>query len=342
MFEIREIKINSKYNPLLISKNAPLTQAWFFGEWQEIVGRKVRRFGITKDSETTGFFQIIKYPLIFSKNFLYIPHGPILKENIGGDFLKEFRQKLTDVAKEETAVFAIFDPFPKIEKNFDKYFKKTPVSRYHSSYFQPKYEWILNLEKPEEEILSEMHPKTRYNIHLAAKKGVKIEITPENFDKYFYDFYKLLEETANRDNFNLHPKIYYQNIFGKCDENKSAFLAVARYGGKILAINLILLFGNTAYFMFGGSSGEYKNLMAPSLAHWEAIREVKNRGFEIYNFGAINNENFSAKGGPASGWEGISRFKKGFGGKIFEYSDSYDLVLKPFWHRLYNIKKRFL
>ena len=30
-------------------ENAPFTQAWFFGEWQEKIGRKVRRFKIKKN-----------------------------------------------------------------------------------------------------------------------------------------------------------------------------------------------------------------------------------------------------------------------------------------------------
>lgn len=345
MFEFQEIKNATEYDPLMINKNAPFTQAWFFGEWQEAMGRKVRRFKIMKDSGTTGFFQVIKYPLIFSKNFLYIPHAPVLQSfSEGGDqlpreFLKEFHEKLLEIAKEENAVFLKFDPFlPR--RNFSeggsdmsKYFKKTPIAHYHSSYFQPKFEWILNLEKSEEEILSGMHPKTRYNIGLAKRKGIKIEIISGNFEKYFDDFYKLLEETTKRDNFNLHPKTYYQNIFSRCGEDKNAFLSVAKYDGKILAINLILLFGNAACFLFGGSSSEHKNLMFSHLAQWEAIKEAKKRRFSIYNFGGVdNNGNYKALGG-------VSIFKKRFGGELLEYSDSYDLILKPFWYYLYNLMK---
>ena len=344
MFEICEIKHKAEYNPLLILKQAPFTQAGFYGEWQEMMGRKVRRFeiirprrtslGLEKDSEIVGFFQVIKYPLLFSQSFLYVPHGPILKEvsYLGDEFLKTFHDKLLEITKEENAIFVRFDPFPKTENNFDKYFKKTPISHYHSSYFQPKFEWILNLEKPEEEILNEMHPKTRYNINLAQKRGIKIEIVNENFEKYFNDFNKLLEETARRDNFGLHPKIYYQNIF-KTLNSENAFLVIAGYKGKILLVNLVLLYGRAAYFAFGGSSGEHKNLMFSHLAQWEAIKEAKRRGFEVYNFGGIGN------GGEEL--EGVSFFKKRFGGGLLEYSDSYDLILKPFWYWLYNLYKKF-
>ncbi|MBI2446582.1 MAG: peptidoglycan bridge formation glycyltransferase FemA/FemB family protein [Parcubacteria group bacterium] len=338
MFEFFEIKNKAEYNPLLLAENAPFTQAWFFGEWQEKMGRKVRRFKIKKDSEIIGVFQIIKYPLPFSKSFLYIPHGPVLTSNTqqatsNNEFLKEFHEKLLKIAKEENAIFVRFDFHSRnsdygSKESYKSYFKKVPVYAYHSSYFQPKFEWILNLEKPEEEILNKMHPKIRYGIRLAENKGVRVEIIKTDFQKYFPDFYNLMKKTAERNKFSLHPEVYYKNIFTNCEGNKNAFLAIANYNNKILAINLILLYGEAASFIFGASSDEYKNLMATYLLHWKIIVEVKKLELKIYNFGAVG-ENF----------EGISRFKKRFGGELLEYSDSYDLILKPFWYYLYNLRK---
>lgn len=330
MFEFREIKSENEYKPLELNPDAPFTQSWLFGEWQEAIGRKVRRFEIRENTEIFGFFQAIVYNLVFSKKFIYMPHGPILTEKLYEKFWKQFKEETARVAKEENAIFARFDIFPKIENNSEKFFKKTPTYSYNSSYFQPKFEWILNLEKPEEKILSDMHPKTRYNIRLAEKKGVKIKIVKSDFKKYFEEFFDLLKETAKRDNFNLHSKIYYKNIFETLDSS-NAFLGVASYNDKILAINLILLYGETAYFVFGGSSDEFKNLMAPHLLHWKTIIEVKKIGLKVYNFGAVGKE-----------FEGISRFKKYFGGELSEYSDSYDLILNNFWYYLYNLRKWLL
>ena len=350
MFEIREIINKTEYNLLLISKQASFTQSWFYGEWQKMMGRKVRRFEVKKNSEVLGFFQIVRYPLPFNQNLLYIPHGPILRLvrqsfSDGGSldeggamdiFLKEFRDKLLEIVKEENAIFVRFDFYfhnwnYRSKENLNKYFKKVPNYAYSSVYFQPKYEWVLNIDKPENELLSSMHPKNRYNIRLAENKGVAIEIIENNFEKYFETFFSLLSETAKRDNFHLHPKAYYQNVFTTLEKN-NAFLIVARYGEKILLVNLTLLFGGTAYFLFGGSSGEHKNLMFSHLAQWEAIKEAKQREFRIYNFGGVD-------GGEQKNLGGVSFFKKRFGGQLLEYSDSYDLILKPFWYYLYNLRK---
>lgn len=332
MYEIREIRDKAEYDPLLISKQAPFTQAWFYGEWQEMAGRKARRFEIKKNSEIAGFFQVIKYPLFAGKNILYIPHGPVL-QNADNNFIKEFHKKLIEISKEENAVLARFDSYPALE-NLNKYFRKVSDYAYASAYFQPKREWILDIGKTESDLLNGMHPKSRYNIRLAEGKGVKIEIIESDFEKYFEDFYRLMEKTAERNDFKLHPETYYRNILKNCEENKNAFLVLAKYGNEVLAVNVILLFGETAYFVFGGSSDEHKNLMASHLSHWRGILEAKTRGCGIYNFGAVSS-------GGDEKFEGISIFKKRFGGRNLEYSDSYDLVFQPVWHFLYDLKKKY-
>ena len=342
MIEICEIKNKTEYDLLSVNKNAPFTQAWFYGEWQESMGRKVRRFEIKNNSEILGFFQVITYPLILGRNIIYIPHAPILRQGYEehADFLKVFREKLTKIAKEENTIFARFDLYFHnsnygSKESLDKYFHKVPSYAYHSVYFQPKYEWVLNIDKPESELFNDIPRKSRYDIHFAENKGVIIEVVDNNLNKYFEDFYRLLSETAKRNNFSLHQKIYYQNILKNCEKNKNAFLVLAKYKDKIFAASLILLFGETAYSVFGGLDDKFKNLRAPRLVHWRGIIESKNRGCKFYNFGAVSSDN------DYKSFEGISRFKKGFGGQMAEYSDSYDLVLKPFWHWLYNFYKKF-
>ncbi len=374
MLKIREVQNSSEYNPLLIDKNAPFTQAWFYGEWQEAMGRKARRFGIYDNSETLGFFQIIKYPLFtrrsfsiggpFDKNILYIPHGPLLRQSFAegygtaqqgyegqADLLEVLREKLTQIAKEERAIFVRFDlpgrSFSEGGFAINNYFKKVPSYAHHSVYFQPKYEWILEIDKPEGELLSDMPKDSRYDIRYAENKGVKVEIIENDFVplrgisrreknnliSYLEDFYGLIKKTSERGKFNLHPKSYYKNILINCEKNNNAFFVAAKNNSDIIAMNFVLIFGETAYVVFGGSDDKFKNLRAPRLVYWKGVIMAKNKGCKFYNFGAVSS------GGDYGSYEGISEFKKGFGGKMLEYPDSCDLVIKPFWHWLYNLRK---
>jgi len=196
-------------------------------------------------------------------------------------------------------------------------------------------EWFLELKKSEDELLKEMHEKTRYSIRLAERKEITAEIVTEDFEKYFETFYTLIAGTAKRNGFSLHQKNYYDNIFQNLSKIENSYLSVARYDQKILAINLVIVFGRIANYVFGGSSDEERNRMPTYLTQWKAICYAKQLNCGYYNFGGIATENKIYKG-----WDGLTIFKKKFGGKEIKHSDFFDVVVSPFWYHLYNFRKR--
>lgn len=338
-YQIEEIKTKEDYNPLSTSRDIPLTQMPSYAEIQRESKRLVRQFFIKEENKKIGFFQIIKYPLLADKSYLYIPHGPVIKET-NKELIKELKTNLVLIAKEENAAFIRLDLYPpsislKI-KSLDG-FIKPHFSSYYSAYFQAKFDWQLDISKTETEILAQMHPKTRYNIRLAEKKGVEIElVSGKDMMNYFEDFYALMQETAKRGAFNLHPKNYYLGIFKQAENDENITISVAKFNNKVLAIHMTMFFGDTAFYPFGGSTDESRNLMPTYLLHWKEIEEAKKRNCKWYNFGAIDiGEKVTHKN-----WSGITAFKMKFGGEMLEYSDFYDLVTKPFWYNLYVLRKR--
>jgi len=332
-FEIREIGNGENFDPNIFCEDVPFTQASFYGDWQKKLGRIVKRFLVSSDKEIVAYFQIIKYPLLLGKSYFYIPYGPVTKD-FSDDFFTYIKQELKRIAKTENIVFVRLDFTPRIpNETLSKFFAKAPFYTYHSAYFQPRTEWFLGLEKSENEILMEMHEKTRYSIRLADRKEIKAEIITENFEKYFEVFYKLMSGTAERNGFSLHKKDYYKNIFQNLSKINS-YLSIAKYGEKILAIDLIIVFGKVANYVFGGSSNEERNRMPTYLAQWKAICYAKQLNCEYYNFGGIATENKIYKG-----WDGLTIFKKKFGGKEITHSDFFDVVVSSFWYHLYNFRK---
>jgi lipid II:glycine glycyltransferase (peptidoglycan interpeptide bridge formation enzyme) len=334
-FNFREIPRGRDFDPLAVHPDAPFTQAAFYGDWQRALGRTVKRFIAESNGETVACFQSIRYPLPFGKNCLYIPYGPVVKD-FSEEFLIALKNELFRIARAENAVFTRLDftPAPNDEqkKLLERVFARAPLRTYRSAYFQPRLEWHLSLDKPEELLLSEMHEKARYSIGLAKRKGVVTEIISSRFEEYLDPFCRLLSETAHRGGFSLHPREYYENIFRNLG-GENSYLSISRYGGKILVVNLIVLYGNVATYLFGASSGERRNLMPTYFAHWEAICRAKELGCLRYNFGGISAE------GNIPGWEGITAFKKKFGGIEVKHSDFFDAVSQPFWYRLYTIGK---
>ena len=79
--------------------------------------------------------------------------------------------------------------------------------------------------------------------------------------------------------------------------------------------------------MHGASDHDYRALMAPYLLHWEVIKYAKEHGLSEYDLWGIDEKK----------WSGVTRFKKGFGGREVKYTGSYDYVFMPIWYRLYRL-----
>jgi lipid II:glycine glycyltransferase (peptidoglycan interpeptide bridge formation enzyme) len=189
------------------------------------------------------------------------------------------------------------------------------------------------LDKTEDELYKNMHENNRYSIRLAERKEIKTEIISENFTQYLEPFYELMAITSKRNGFSLHPKEYYETIFKNLNSNY-AFIVVARFGEKILAIDLIIIYSKIANYVFACSSNEERNRAPTYGAIWSAIKYSKSLGCQYFNFGGITTTDQ-----PNKGWEGLTNFKKKFGGEEVRHSDFFDLVVNPLIYWLYNLRK---
>lgn len=335
-FVFRELDKNNPFDPLTLYPHTPFTQAQFYGEWQKSLDREVKRFVVLRGEKAVAYFQLVKYPLFHDKSYFYIPYGPVLKE-FSEPLLRSLQAELYAVARKNNAVFVRLDFTPPAESDESKkllarFFTKSPLSTYHSAYFQPRVEWFLDLGKPEDELLKKMQKGTRYSVRFAGRKGIIAEIVTSNFEKYFSVFYELILNTAKRNGFNLHSQNYYQHIF-KNLRSDNAYLSIARYGEKILVIKLIIRYGQVANCIFSGSSNEHRDLRPTYLVQWKAICQAKKLGHNFYNFGGI------LSGKIYKGWAGLTTFKKSFGGREVVHSNFFDVIAQPFWYHLYNFRK---
>lgn len=251
---------------------------------------------------------IIKHNLPLGKSYLYSPR-------CGGNFLsKSSLEKVKEIAKEENAIFLKVEPLD-FAQGKSKFKKGQDI--------QPSKTLILDITKSEKELLRQMHHKTRYNIRLAERKGIGIEEDKAKFEK----FWGLLQQTTKRDGFQPHPKKYYKKML----EIPGVEIFVAESENKVIAANIVVFYKKTAIYLHGASDYKYRNLMAPHLLQWQQILEAKKRGCIEYDFWGVNEKK----------WPGVTRFKKGFGGKEVIYPGAFDLVFQPIWYRIYRTVKRF-
>ncbi len=358
--------------------HGPFTQTNFYASWQRNLNRNVEIFNAVRmvsnlgtegksvfETEVVAKVLLVTYPLVAGKNYIYAPYGPVLFDEgliNSSEFLKSLKDLLQEVCRKQNAVFARLDfSYPSIfstqsseaetkneQNNFNAkllsgFFKKAPSITYHSAYFQPRYEWFLKIDKSEEEILKEMHEKTRYSVRLSARKEIETKIVTTKDEggpmKYFEDFYSLMNETAKRNGFSLHTKKYYEGIFESLSTSKeleNSYLAIAYFKEKILAMDLVIVHGKIANYVFGASNNEERNRMPAHSAQWTAIKYAKSLGCDLYNFGGVSLE---GKKHVYKGWEGLTSFKQKFGGYAVSHLDFFDYVALPLWYHAYNLRK---
>lgn len=287
----------------VVELGGSILQSWAWGEFALGSGQKIYRFSGNDFANLA-----IETSLPFGKKYLYCPRGPLGNAE---EALSDLKQLQSD----RNLIFARIEPQQAV--NLPRAVKDT----------QPTNNWMLDLEKTEEELLIGMKPKTRYNINLAARKGV---IVRQGTKLDLVVLWQLFLETAQRYDFKLHPQNYYLQMFEILAPNNLKIL-LAEYKNQPLTGMILTNFGETAAYLHGGSSPQMKEAMAPYLLHWEAIRLAKNFGYKTYDFGGVASSN-----DPKHTWAGISRFKKSFGGFEVTYPGAFDLIYSPIWYTVYK------
>lgn len=207
------------------------------------------------------------------------------------------------------------------EKNVDPVPPRLPRPfRKPAADVQPPDTVIVSLAD-DDTLLARMHKKTRYNIRLAEKKGVTVEKTGV---AALSDWYLLYRQTAERDRISIHSETYYRDLFAHAP-NLSLWLA--RYEGTLLAGNIVLRHGKLATYLYGASSNEHRNLMAPYALQQAAMHDAWEQGAVEYDmFGIPPTDD------PAHPMHGLYRFKNGFGGDRVHRLGAWDFVFRPlFW-----------
>ncbi len=315
---------------------APFQQTFAWGDFQKSLGRDVFNLAFKESGRYVLAALAVKHPLPFGRAYFYIPRGPILDTSAAAEeqteILGSFLEQLGPIARREKAIFARFDP---------AIIKDGPVGLYLSRKYrdatgsirQPENTLILDLAREEEEILTEMKSKTRYNIRLATKKGVAVEAADEPTS-----FLELNRETVERDRFQSHEDVYYENLLKSFAgrEEIQLKLLVANYEGRAVAAIILAFYNDTAFYLHGASAYEYRNVMAPHLLQWAGIKMAKERGLRYYDFWGV-----APKDEPNHSWAGITRFKLGFGGLEVNYVRARETAFAKGWYTLARVAKKF-
>jgi peptidoglycan pentaglycine glycine transferase (the first glycine) len=194
---------------------------------------------------------------------------------------------------------------------------------------------VVDLSLSEEELLGRMKGKTRYNVRLAARKGVGV-VEPE-FDEAWETFYGWMEATSERkeDYVLRRSRDYLYGVMRSMHDAGQGHLFFAEHEGTPLAGMYVFTFGEKYWYMYGASSDEKRNLKPNYLLQWEVMRWAKERGLTHYDMVGVPKPEELNEG--SSLWN-VYKFKEGFGGEISDSPGCYDLPVERLraaaWYRL--------
>ncbi len=293
-------------------------QSWNYGNFLIENNRKVKRILIGNTQ-----IQYIINQLPLGKTFVYIPRAKIKQENIA-ELISYFKRRGHAFVRLE------------LTNNLDIKNKTMPVKNR-----QPHHTWILDVTPDEDTLLKNMHSKTRYNIRLAERKGVKI-----NTNKNINVFWHLNEITTKRNNYKSHPKKYIEKLL----HQNTTYQINAYVNTTAIASAILLKHEDMLIYFFGASSNEHRNLMAPYLLHFEIIKLAKKLGCIYYDFWGIAPPRKKGSGNESCYhhycWEadhaltGVARFKAGFDGELKSYPHAIEIPLKKMYYILFRLFKK--
>ena len=326
---IRAIRSEEKklYN-LVVSH--PL-QSWEWGEFREKTGVKVERLGFFEGEKLIKGLQVtfhqIPVPGI-NQTIGYLPKGFTPDD----DQISALKQ----LATKHKALFIKLEPnilqdssiSPRFSQLVDL-FKKHGAVKGRPLF--TKYTFQLDLSLPEDQLFANLHKKTRYNVNLAHKKGVKIyeNTTKEGMEQYI----QILEETKSRQGFYAHTPDYFRQIWQSLGKSGTIRIFNAVYQDTIVVSWIMFLFNDILYYPYGASRSVHRNVMASNLMMWEMIKFGKESGCHSFDlWGSLGPEP-----DPKNPWFGFHRFKKGYGGQLMESVGSYDLIMNYPLYRLYRL-----
>lgn len=338
---VTDYKNRGAWDKLVVENSTPASflQSWQWGEFnRKILGNQVQRWAIIDEGQLQIVLTMIKKSLASGKYYWCCPRGLVWHKDYADKRINAYGQLVKKIKIElDGSVFLRISPPYEFKEYMHGFLKRLGFNKPKilGRMKEPGKTWLLDLDKPTEELLTNMHPKTRYNIKLAEKKDVKVRtMTDKTQTKDMDIFYQLSKETAERNKIKVYEKSYYEKLITFFSTHKGGVqlkLYIAEWQNKPLSAIMVLYFGDSTTYLHGGSASEGRNLMANYLVQWTSIQEARRAGLKVYDFWGISEKRKS--------WAGITRFKKGFGGRMVSYLGTWDYVLDKKWYNIFWLLK---
>jgi peptidoglycan pentaglycine glycine transferase (the first glycine) len=344
------IEINrDTWNDLIAAlPNAHVLHTWEWGAVKERFGWKpIHEVWRDRDGQVEAAALVLVRTVSaggvnFPMRVMYVPRGPLLKDWHDLQIRSKVLAGLLSLAKSNQAIFIKMDPEveyghgvpgkdggiddPEAEKVIADLSLKGWI--YSQDQVQFRNTMTIDLRPAPEEMLSRMKQKTRYNIRLATRKGVKVRVGDlKDLDL----LYRMYAETSLRDGFGIRTQEYYLAVWKTLITAGMAEPLIAEVGGEPVAAVIIFRFAGRAWYFYGMSRDAHREKMPNYVLQWEAMVRAKEAGCISYDLWGAPDEFVESD----NLW-GVYRFKEGLGGEVVRFIGAWDLPVNNLLYNLYT------
>ncbi len=276
---------------------------------------------------------VMVYRVARDASYAYVPWGPEPASHLrSGAYLEQLSRKLQPHLPSDCAFLRYDLPWEspwsereegrpplatrELEFNFGTYehrLRKAPTD------VQPTDTVVVDLNRNNDAMLQSMKGKTRYNIRLARRRGVRVRVaSPRELDEW----YQLYASTMRRHGKPVHDKYHFDKFLdaaaqfphsavrpGEPVHGHNVRLLMAEKDREYLAGMILAVSGDYGLYLYGASSGTSTTAMPAYLLQWEAMLASRNLGAARYDMFGVPSDR--REGHPM---HGLLRFKEGFGG----------------------------
>jgi len=326
---------------------AHVLQTWEWGEFKARYGWEPERIvWRTSDGRPVAAAQMLartlRVPGIgLRRSVLYSPRGPVL-DWAAPEVAEAVLRDLLDLARRPGVIQVKIDPDLPVgygppgsddaepDPTGERIAGLLPALGFHPSPEQVQFRntFVLDLRPEEGQLLAQMKQKTRYNVRLAERHGVRVRTGTADDIPLLYRMYA---ETSLRDGFVIRTPEYYQDVWGRFMLAGLAQPLLAEVDSQSVAALIVYRCGPRAWYLYGMSRDLHRDRMPNYLLQWEAIRWSKAAGCTHYDlWGAPDRID------PHDPMWGVFRFKEGLGGRLVRTLGAWDATSHPAAYRLYH------
>jgi lipid II:glycine glycyltransferase (peptidoglycan interpeptide bridge formation enzyme) len=323
ILEVREIISAQQWDTLLCSFSQPhILQSWAWGELKAQTGWRAQRLVWQENGANPVAAASLLVRRVHPRlpiGVAYVPKGPVIADWSDVGLVEGVLSQVVAEARRRGALFVKIDPDVRADSDQGRAVIATLQRRgWRPSADQIQYRntVVSDLAPDEDALLAAMKPKWRYNIRLAERRGVVVrDGTADDLPA----FYAMYTETGGRDGFLVRPYPYYRAIWERFLRETHGHLLLAEVDGAPVAGLILFRYGPTAWYFYGASTAQARELMPNHALQWAALRWAKAAGCTRYDWWGA--PDVLDESDPM--W-GVYRFKQGFGGEFTPWIGAWD------------------